>query len=188
METKNNNSPILIFIFFIILLIYFLVFNYFFHNDKKIVNLESGNYYSLTELPSFKNQTIMLNFYDETLNKINTQFYGRSESKIKIIQNLIYLEEKIITNNYIPNMKLYKIPYEFITLKLIYNLNTSQIINLKINENKIQEKNIENFKLDLIEVKKNYIYLSFYLQGYILLKDNIYIRKILLKLLFIKKD
>ena len=188
MENKNNNSIILIFIFFTILLIYFFVFYYFFYNNKKKANLESGNYYSLTELPSFKNQIIMFNFYDKILNKINTQFYGRSESKIKIIQNLIYLEGKIITNNYIPNIKLYKIPNELIKLELVYNLNTSQIINFKINQNKIQEKNIENFKLEFIEIKKNYIYLFIYLQGDILLKDNIYIRKILLKLLFIKKD
>lgn len=186
MQIKYN-LIIRIIIFLFITSLYFLAYIFLIDNNNNRINLIDGEYYSLTKLPSFKNQVIMFNFYDKSLNKFNKQFYGRAQGKIKIVKNYLYLNENIITNKYIPNIKLYHIPYDYISLELIYNLKNNKILILKINENIIEKKDITKFKIDFLEIKDNYIYLLLYLQGNILLKNNIYIEKFLLKLLFIEK-
>ncbi len=172
--------------FFIIFIIYFLIYIFFLDNTKNNNNFIEGEYYSLTELPSFKNQTIMFNFYDGY--KYKKQFYGRTNAKIQINQEYLYLNENIITNKYLPNIKYFKIPYNNIDINLIYNLKTSKIIFLKINENSVKKEDINNYKINILQSKGNYIYFTFYLQGKLLLRDNIYIEELLLKLLFIKKS
>lgn len=172
--------------FFLILLTYFFIYILFFNSIKSPYNLIEGEYYSLTELPSFKNQVIMFNFYDGY--KYNKQFYGRGNGKIKIIKGYLYLNENIITNKYFPNIKFFKIPYNNINIQLIYNLKSSKIISLRINENTIENENIINYKIDILESKEDYIYFLLYSQGKILLKDNIYIEEFLLKLIFIRKN
>ncbi|MCX7871191.1 MAG: hypothetical protein N2485_06450 [bacterium] len=172
--------------FFLILLTYFFIYIFFLNSIKNHHNLVEGDYYSLTELPSFKNQVIMFNFYDGY--KYNKQFYGRGNGKIKIIKDYLYLNESIITNKYFPNIKFFKIPYNNINIDLIYNLRLSKIISLKINGNTIKSENIVNYKIDILESKEDYIYFLLYSQGKILLKDNIYIEEFLLKLIFIRKN
>ncbi|MGC8815723.1 MAG: hypothetical protein ACP5O4_05960 [bacterium] len=186
---KIKDLVIKIITFLLILLLYFLVYIIFIDNNKRNkVILADGEYYSLTKLPSFKNQVIMFNFYNKSLNKFYKQFYGRSQGKIKISKDFLYLNENIITNKYILNIRLYKIPYDYINLELVYDLKNHKLVTLKINQNTIEKKNIFKFSIDFIEIRNNYIYFLLYLQGDILLKNNIYIEKSLLKLLFIKKE
>ena len=185
------NKLINMFLSILLVAIFFFIYNhfYFFFKEEKDYNIKQlkGDYYSLTSMPSFKNQSLLFYFYNPISKKYTKQFYGRSNGKLKIINNFLYLNEKIITNKYIPNIKSLSFSDNQIDIDLIYDLENKSLKFFKINSSEIKEKDINRSKIYLTTDNKDYIYFLLYLQGNIKFKNNIYIKAIQLKLLFVKK-